>query len=136
MGKNKYIETPEKMWELFVDYKKEVNENPLTQKDWVGKDANIINREYTRALTMVGFECYVMDHTDISYPDLTHYFENKDDRYSDYVPICTRIKREIRADQIDKGLSGLINSSITQRLNSLADNTNHNIKSEQPLFGD
>lgn len=124
MGKNKYIETPAKMWDLFESYKEDVNNNPLTKKDWVGKDATTVQREYTRALIMEGFECYVMDNTSITYPDLTDYFENKDERYSDYLPICSRIKREIRKDQLEKGLAGLINPSITQRLNSLSENVN------------
>lgn len=129
MGKNKYIESPEKMWELFQDYKKEVNSNPLLRKDWVGKDAETVQREFTRALTMVGFECFVMDHTEITYPDLTHYFENKESRYKEYVPICSRVKREIRRDQLDKGLAGLTNPSITQRLNGLTEKTETTLKS-------
>ena len=28
MGKNKYIETPEKLWELFCGYKKETKSKP------------------------------------------------------------------------------------------------------------
>ena len=121
MGKKKYIETPEMMWELFLSYKKEINESPLTQKDWVGKDAKVVDREYTRALTMEGFECYVMDNSKVTYPDLTEYFEGKNESYKNYFPICSRIRREIRRDQIEKGLAGLINPSITQRLNGLTD---------------
>lgn len=121
MGKNKYIETPERMWELFQSYKKKINNNPLKQKDWVGKDATIVQREYTRALTMEGFECFVMDNTEITYPDLTEYFEGKNESYKNYFPICSRIKREIRADQLDKGFANLINPSITQRMNGLTD---------------
>lgn len=125
MGKNKYIETPDRMWQLFTQYKEEVNNNPLLRKDWVGKDADVVNREFTRALTMEGFECFVMDNTDISYPDLTEYFEGKNESYSNYFPICSRIKREIRKDQLEKGLAGLINPSITQRLNGLAEKTDN-----------
>jgi len=136
LGKRKYIETPKKMWELFEDYRKDVNDNPLIKTDWVGGMAKKVERPYIRALTMEGFECYVMENTKITYPDLTHYFENKDDRYKNYVPVCSRIKREIRSDQIDKGLAGLINPSITQRLNGLVDKQSHDIKTEQPLFGD
>ena len=121
MGKHKYIESPEFMWSLFLSYKKETDTKPLTQKDWVGKDAVEINREYTKALTMEGFECYVMDNTNITYPDLTEYFEGKNKSYENYFPICSRIRREIRKDQIEKGLAGLINPSITQRLNGLVD---------------
>lgn len=128
MGKNKYIETPEKMWELFIGYKKDVEDNPLKRKDWVGKDANTVQREFTRALTMEGFECYVMDHTEITYPDLTEYFEGNNPSYKDYFPICSRVKREIRRDQIEKGLAGMINPSITQRLNALVDKKESTIK--------
>lgn len=128
MGKHKYIESPEFMWSLFLTYKKETNTKPLTQKDWVGKDATEINREYTKALTMEGFECYVMDNTNITYPDLTEYFEGKNKSYANYFPICSRIRREIRRDQIEKGLAGLINPSITQRLNGLVDKKQTDIK--------
>ena len=38
MGKHKYIETPEILWEHFLSYKKEVKINPILVKDWVGKD--------------------------------------------------------------------------------------------------
>ncbi|CAL2091976.1 conserved hypothetical protein [Tenacibaculum sp. 190524A05c] len=128
MGKNKYIETPQKMWELFTKYKEDVDSNPLTRKDWVGKDAEVVNREFTRALTMEGFECFVMNHTEITYPDLTEYFEGKNESYKDYFPICSRIRREIRKDQLEKGLAGLINPSITQRLNGLVDKKDLNHK--------
>lgn len=122
MGKNKYIETPEKMWELFKSYKKEIDDNPFKVKDWVGKDANQVDRELIKVMTMEGFECYAMDNTEITYPDLTEYFEGKNESYSNYFPICSRIKREIRRDQLEKGLSGLANASITQRINNLKDN--------------
>ena len=136
MGKKKYIETPERMWELFEDYKKDVNENPIKSTDWVGGMAKEVKRPHIRALTMEGFECYVMENTKVTYPDLTEYFEGKNESYKNYFPICSRIRREIRADQIDKGLAGLINPSITQRLNGLVDKQSHDIKTEQPLFGD
>ena len=123
MAKNKYIETPEKMWELFLEYKKNIEENPFKVKDWVGKDANEVKREHMKVLTMEGFECFVMDNTNIQYPDLTEYFEGKNESYKDYFPVCSRIKREIRRDQIEKGLSNLANPSITQRLNGLKEQT-------------
>jgi hypothetical protein len=123
MGKHKYIETPEKMWDLFKQYKTHIEENPFKVKDWVGKDADQVNREHMKVLTMEGFECFVMDNSNIQYPDLTEYFEGKNESYKDYFPVCSRIRREIRRDQIEKGLSGLANPSITQRLNGLKEQT-------------
>jgi hypothetical protein len=128
MGRNKYIETPEKMWELFLAYKKEVKSNPILVHDFVGKDATDVRKERERPLTMVGFECFVMDNTNITCPDLTHYFENKDNRYSDYVPIASRIEREIKNDQINGGLTMIYSQNLTARLNGLVDKKETEIK--------
>ena len=123
MAKHKYIETPEKMWELFTQYKEWVRDNPILVEDYVGKDADKVDRKRQRALTMEGFECFVMDKTDITYPDLSHYFSLNDENYKDYFAICSRIKREIRSNQLDLGLANVINTSITQRLNGLKEQT-------------
>ncbi len=123
MGKHKYIETPEKMWELFVSYKKEIKDNPVLVEDYVGKDAERVMRQKEQPLIFEGFECFVMDKGTINYPDLSEYFEGKNESYKDYFPICSRIKREIRHDQIKLGFLNLINPSITQRLNGLKEST-------------
>ncbi|HEY9701838.1 MAG TPA: hypothetical protein V6C58_05305, partial [Allocoleopsis sp.] len=48
-------------------------------------------------------------------------FEGKNESYRSYFPICSRIKREIRNEQIIGGMVGIYNPSITQRLNGLVD---------------
>lgn len=128
MGKNKYIETPEKMWQLFVEYKRQVKSNPTIIKDWVGKDADEIYREREKPLTMVGFECFVCDNTDISYPDLTEYFNSNNDSYKDYFPISSRILAEIKNDQISGGMTMIYSQSLTARLNNLAEKTETKIE--------
>jgi len=117
MGRKSIIETPEEMYQLFQDYKKEVKDNPKLVKDWVGKDADQIYREKEAPLTMVGFEVFVMNNTDIQFPELKYYFETN----IKFLPICSRIKREIQADQITGGMTGIYNPSITQRLNGLVE---------------
>ncbi len=131
MGKPKYIESPEKMWELFLGYKKEVKDNPIIVKDWVGKDATDVYREKEKPLLMVGFECYVLDHTDMTYPDLTDYFENKDNRYKDYLPIASRIKSEIKTDQLTGGLTMIYSQNLTARINHLVEKT-EDVTPQQP----
>jgi len=79
---------------------------------------------------MVGFENFVFREGIIS--SLDQYFSNEGDRYSDYMGICTRIRGEIREDQIGGGMVGIYNASITQRLNNLVDR--QDIKSDnKPL---
>ena len=136
MAREKYIETPEKLWELFEKYKQEVKSNPTIVKDWVGKDAEPVYREKERPLTMVGFECFVMNNTKITYPDLTDYFEGKIESYSNYLPISSRIRAEITNDQINGGMTMIYSQNLTARLNNLSDNTKNTIVTEQPLFPD
>jgi hypothetical protein len=47
--------------------------------------------------------------------------------YNEYQPICSRIKEQIRQDQIEGGMVGQYNPSITQRLNNLTDKQEHKV---------
>ena len=125
MGKNKYIETPDKLWEYFEQYKEQTKSKPFLVKDWVGKDAEQVHREKERPLTIEGFECWLFDNGIIS--DLSHYFSNYENRYTDYLAICSRVKKAVRKDQIEGGMSGMYNPSITQRLNGLVEKTQTDI---------
>ena len=129
MGRHKYIETPEKMWEHFLEYKKHVKANPIIVKDWVGKDANSVYREKERPLTLEGFENYLEDEGVIN--DLSNYFANSNNAYSEYSTICSRIKRNVREDQITGGMAGIYNPSITQRLNNLVERVDATTKDEK-----
>lgn len=134
MAKHKYIETPEKMWEYFETYKKWVKSNPIQVQDYVGKDAEMVYRTKERPLTIDGFECWCYDNQIIS--DLSQYFANTEQRYTDYQTICSRIRKAVRTDQIEGGMAGIYNPSITQRLNNLTEKTENTIITEQPLFPD
>ena len=133
MGKNKYVETPEKLWEHFENYKNEIKSNPIKKHVFVGKDGNADYELIERPLTVDGFEVWCWRNEIIS--DLSHYFANTNNKYSNYLTICSRIRKEVRNDQIEKGLAGIYNTSITQRLNGLTDKSEVTVK-EQPLFPD
>ena len=126
MGRNKYIESPEKLKEYFFAYQKETKSNPFIVKDWVGKDATDVFREKERPFTIEGFECWLADNDIIE--DLGDYLKNKDNRYDDYAPICSYIKKFTRKDQIEGGMAGIYNPSITQRLNNLVEKTQNDVK--------
>lgn len=132
-GRPKSIESPEKLMEYFSLYKKEVKGVPFMVKDWVGKDAEQVYREKEKPLTMEGFECWLFENGIIS--DLGGYIANSNGAYSEFSTICTHIRKMIRKDQIEGGMAGMYNPSITQRLNSLVEKT-ENTNIEQPLFPD
>lgn len=118
-GRPKAFDSPDKMLEYFEAYVKETKSNPFLVQDFVGKDGNEVNRTKEKCLTLEGFEIYCFFKGIIN--DLGDYFKNKDERYTDFAPICHAIKKRIRQDQILGGMSGIYNPSITQRLNGLVE---------------
>ena len=79
---------------------------------------------------MAGFEVFVMNDEGIESKGVDQYFGNQNNLYDEYVGICSRIRKEIRQNQIEGGSVGIFNASITQRLNGLTDK--QEIKTDQP----
>jgi len=117
--KSKYIETPEEMYQLFEAYK--ANRKPREIQKATVK--GVVSEFHMPPLTMEGFDVYVMNYEGTQSKGVEQYFSNREGRYSAYVDICSRIKREIRNDQIEGGMVGQYNASITQRLNNLTEKT-------------
>lgn len=118
MPKPKLIETPEKLYSIFEEYKEYIKTNPRTI-DKALQSGKIAKETLRVPLTMDGFEifCFQKGFT------VEHYFRNTNDSYGEYCGICSIIKKEIRADQIEGGMVGQYNPSITQRLNNLTEKT-------------
>ena len=133
MGRPNKIDSPEHLWELFRDYKSQVKNNPILKHTFVGKEGRSEYSELERPLTIEGFECYCADLGIIQ--DLSNYFATSNNRYKRFSTIVTRIRKEVRTDQIGGGMAGIYNSSITARLNNLVEKKEiTNV--EQPLFTD
>jgi hypothetical protein len=81
MAKKKYIETPDKMWQLFLDYAEHTKDHPITVKDFIGPKAITVHRELRRPLTMEGFENFVANEG--LNENLDQYFANREDRYEE-----------------------------------------------------
>jgi hypothetical protein len=132
MAKKKYIETPEKMWQLFEEYREHIKKNPRVKIEYVGRDGERVETPLEMPLIFCGFENFVADKGEIN--DLGNYFANSDNRYPEYSTICSRIKKAIREDQIGGGMVGQYNASITQRLNGLVDKTQTETITEPRVF--
>ncbi len=120
VGRPKAIACPDTMWKLFIDYDQWVRMNPIQVQDFVGKDGEEVYRKKNRPLTLEGFEMYVFNEYGLA-TDLDQYFANREGRYTDFVSVCSRIRKCIRQDQIEGGMAGIYNPSITQRLNGLVE---------------
>jgi hypothetical protein len=131
MGKNKYIETPESLFDLFKQYVHHEAENPMYKIEYVGKDGERVNTPLQVPITFEGFECYLADKKIIN--DLGDYSCNKDGRYSDYATIITRIQKNCFVQNYKGASVGLFNANlIAKKLGLIAKSEQTNI--EKPIF--
>ena len=131
MGKHKYIETPEKMWELFEQYVEHERQNPMYKREYVGKDGNEVDTPLQVPITFEGFECYLADKGIIN--DLGDYSANKNGQYNDFSTIITRIRNNCFVQNYKGAAVGLFNANLVAKkigLISKVEQTNI----EQPLF--
>lgn len=134
MHPTRIFKSPEELEAAWKTYKLTLKEK---SKDWpkiqyVGKDGNRVTDYPVVPLTMEGFKVYCYDNHGV----IDHYFKNTDNYYNDFCLICSRIKEEIREQQITGGMLGFYNPSITQRLNNLTEKVEQTNIQVPPLFPD
>jgi len=130
VGRPRNLNNPEELQALFEKYKADVKANPRIKSVFGGKEFEERAEPLERPLTMEGFELFCYEEVGC----VEDYFRNKDKRYDEFTAICTRIRKAIRQDQIEGGMVGQYNPSITQRLNGLTEKVESTIITEQPLF--
>ena len=125
VGHPRNFETPEDLWKEFCAYAQDIKGKPRLKTLFVGKDGKEVYEPLERPLTIEGFKNWCYDRVGTVH----QYFNNQDDLFKEYLPIITRIREEIRQDQIEGGMVGQYNPNITARLNGLTEKTenNHNI---------
>jgi len=128
-----YKDEEVELWEDFVEYREHIKSNPRTKIEYVGKDGERVETPLVTPLTVEGFENYVYDKRGFSIHD---YMYSTEDRYERFSTIRSRVKKVVRQDQIEGGMVGQYNASITQRLNGLTDKQAIQVTETPPLFPD
>lgn len=128
MHPTRIFKSPDELEHAWTLYKEDLIRQG---KDWlkvqyVGKEGQRMEDAFKLPYTMEGFEVFCYN----NYGCVEQYFKNKDEYYTDFVPICSHIRKEIRSNQITGGLLGVFNPSITQRLNGLTDKKEIDLKGE------
>ena len=121
VGRPRNIKSPNELWKLFQDYiiDLKAKESEWLKVQYVGKESQRMEDKFKLPLTLEGFKRYCWD---VEIGCIEQYFKNQDDLYIEFIPICSRIKNNIRENQITGGIIGVFNPSITQRLNNISDN--------------
>ena len=121
MHPTRIFKDPGELEKAFQEYKEFVHTiecEKWKKFQYVGKEGHRVEDKLKVPLTIEGFENFCYN----KYGCVNQYMDNKGKYFNEFVTICSRIKSEIRQDQITGGLLGFYNPSITQRLNSLVDN--------------
>ena len=121
-GREKIFKSPEELERYINDYFVSIDSNPIITKDWVGKDAIMVEREMQRPYTVEGL-CL---HLDINRQTLLNY--QKEAGYEEYFDIITRAKRRITEQMVTFSLAGGYNAGLAKFL--LTNNTEYKDKSE------
>ena len=118
-GVPKKIKTPEILWELFEQYVKHEAEHPMYKVEYVGKEGRVERTPLETPITFMGFECWLWDNDYIN--NLSDYQKNKDDRYTEFAPIITRITQNCFVHNFKGASVGLFNANIIARKLGLKD---------------
>jgi hypothetical protein len=135
MHPTRIFKKPEELEKAWKDYKEDLKEKSKVWKkvQYVGKEGIKKTDSPKLPFTYEGFKRFCWDK---NIGTVNHYFENTDERYNDFCDICTRVKNEIREDQITGGLLSFYNASITQRLNNLVEKQEIKIEDVEVNFED
>jgi hypothetical protein len=130
-GRKKYIQTPNELWRLFGEFMQWVEANPYIVEDWVGKDADRVERKKQRPITFLGFKKWLALEGVIH--SLSDYETNKNGAYGEYSDTIARIREICNGEIIEGASAGVYNPMIASKLAGLVDKSETKIDSEKPF---
>ena len=135
MHPTRIFKKPEDLEKAWKAYKEDLKDKAKVwvKVQYVGKDGDKKQDSPKLPLTIEGFKRFCWDE---NIGTVEQYFTNQDGDYEDFLGICSRIKNEIREDQITGGILSFYNPSITQRLNNLVEKSEVKIEDVDVNFED
>ena len=113
------------MWEAECEYFQWCEENLLMETIVQG------NKKWTlpkmRAMTIEGL-CIFLD---IETKTFNNYYNNKDNRYEDFIPIATRVKEIIWTQKFEGAAAGFFNANIIARDLGLKDKHENDVTDDR-----
>jgi hypothetical protein len=117
-GRKHAIATPEELQQNFVEYCTWIEENPLIEVDFKGKDATHVNIPKMRPFTKEGFALAC----GLSGWDVIESWKKREG----FMEVITRIDKYIYNQKFEGAAAGFLNPNIIARDLGLADKTDNN----------
>ena len=135
MHPTRIFKKPEDLEKAWKAYKEDLKDKAKVwvKVQYVGKDGDKKQDSPKLPLTIEGFKRFCWDE---NIGTVEQYFTNQDGDYEEFLGICSRVKNEIREDQITGGILSFYNPSITQRLNNLVEKSEVKIEDVDVNFED
>ncbi|MCO5291376.1 MAG: hypothetical protein M9959_06545 [Chitinophagaceae bacterium] len=113
MSYPKKIETPEKMYSLWQEFKQWCADNPYTKNDFKTSREGVVEvvMKQQRPVTVAGFEGWLSERNIISH--IGDYMANTNNFYNDFVEVMQRIKSENKAGLLSGALAHVYNPNLT-----------------------
>jgi hypothetical protein len=112
-GHKKYIESPDVLWDLFLQYLENEKNEPYIEKVFVGKDGDEKDKPIMKHISFDGFEGYLALNNIIQ--DLGDYETNKTGNYEGYPTIIARIRKVCKGKLLTAAISGVANGNVVSR---------------------
>lgn len=112
MPTKKNIKTPERFWELFVEFRKWKFEQKVSTPV-VSKFGVVVSLEHTPPLTWAAFDAWLYEHRHIKHTE--DYRSNKDDRYKEYAGVIHAITQIMFANKFEGAAVGVFNANLIAR---------------------
>jgi hypothetical protein len=114
-GRDKLFASPDLLWKAACEYFEHTDARKWTKKDWVGKDAQEVERETETPYTLTGL-CLYLDCSDTYFNHFAKLLEGRDDQESkDFIEIVMRVRQIIYTQKFEGAAVGTFNSSIIAR---------------------
>jgi hypothetical protein len=115
-GRDKTFETPQDLWNAFLEYQKEIAANPIIKIDFRGKDNDMIELPLQRPLTLRGFA----DYLGMTYQGVKNYGELES--HKDFFDVYARIENKCYNSKFEGASVGIFNPAIIARDLGLQEN--------------
>lgn len=122
-GRKKLFEKPSLLWEAACEYFEWCHENPLIEMDWVGKDADAVERPKLRVFTLHGL-CLYLDCSTSYFRAFKSTCKASD---KDFLTVIEKLEEIIYNQQFTGAASAFFNANIIARNLGLRDKVDSEI---------
>lgn len=130
-GRDKLFETPDLLWDAACEYFEWIENNPLIQIDFKGKDAERVEIPHIRPYTIQGL-CLYLDCGVNFFNQFENSLSDKTDQLSkDFSLIIARIREIIYKQKFEGASVGFYNANIIARDLGLQDKTQLEVDSKK-----